>query len=82
MVQLVIDFWTDGIAPEGIGYIVPKTAWDHGAVNIRAKKIHGIRSQRPIIFNSFEDLPDAVLTALKQAGVTLVPAGGASNAPE
>ena len=71
MVQVVLDFWTDGIAPEGKGYIVPKVAWDYGAVNVRAKKAHGIKSTEAVLFNSLDDLTDVVRTAIDQAGITL-----------
>ena len=70
-IQVVVSFWTDDIAREGPGYIVPKLAWDYGMVDIRAKKAHGIGSAEPVPFNSFDELPSAIKTAVERSGVTL-----------
>ena len=71
-IQARIYFWTDGIAPEGSGYVEPEAAWNYGTVDIKANKAHGVKSQNdPVPFNSFEDLPAAVEQALARVGVVL-----------
>lgn len=67
-IKVQINFWTDNIAPKG--YIKPKHCWPSGMVTVPANPAHGIRSQDPIPFNKFEDLPDAIQQALEEAGVT------------
>ena len=75
-IQVRVHFWTDGIASEGRGYVQPRVAWDYGSVDVKANKTHGIRAQAsPVLFNRFDDLPQAVLTAVQQADVELRPSG-------
>ena len=65
-------FWSDGIAPEGAGYVEPKVASKTGTVDIKANKAHGIPSQAdPIPFDSYEDLPVALEQALARVGIVL-----------
>ena len=72
-IQVVVDFWTDGIAPEGRGHILPKTGWQAGAVSMRARKAHGIAAGEAIPFNSIDELTDVIKRAISRAGVELQP---------
>jgi hypothetical protein len=69
MIALTVKFWTNNIAPGG--RIEPRHAWTSGTVRVDANAAHGIRSGRPVPFNSLLSLPAAIERVLVQHQVTL-----------
>lgn len=70
MIEIKVRFWTDNIA-EDQKKILPKHAWPGGVVRIARNKAHGIKPEKPIIFNSLMDLPYAIEKVLINQGIKL-----------
>jgi hypothetical protein len=68
-----IRFFTDRIAESGGGFVKPGQAWFQGDVGFRPNPAHGIKSigSDPIMFNSPEELVEAILKAARKQGVTV-----------
>jgi hypothetical protein len=70
MIEVKIKFWTNNIAAEK-GKVVAKNAWQSGVVAVRANKLHGIRSQKPLPFHSLAQLSYVIEKALTRSGIKL-----------
>lgn len=70
MISLDVKFWTDGIA-EDSDKIVAKHEWIHGIVRLNSNTSHGIKSGKPIPFNSLCELPAKIEDLLIEEEVTL-----------
>ncbi|TMK96670.1 MAG: hypothetical protein E6G40_10550 [Actinobacteria bacterium] len=73
-----VRLWTNNIADGGEGYVDPGHAWFAGDVGFRSNKAHGISStSNPIMFNSPDELVDAIRKAAVAQGVVLMDSDGA-----
>ena len=70
MIEVKVRFWTDNIAEEP-GKILPKHAWPGGVVRMERNEPHGIKPQKPVIFNSLMDLPFAIEKVLVNHDIIL-----------
>jgi hypothetical protein len=71
-IQVIINLWTDGIAPPG--HIRPRHAWNTGTVRVKTNSAHRITSRTPAPFGDhrgLKELPVVVSRVLKRAGVKL-----------
>jgi hypothetical protein len=65
-IEVTVAFWTND-------HNEAKTCWDHGVVRVPANQRHGIKgTQKPTLFNSFEELGAVILTKLEEAEVRVV----------
>jgi hypothetical protein len=70
MIELKVRFWTNDISPKK-GKVDPKHAWTSGVVRMQTNALHGIASQRPVLFHSLLALGAAIEKTLKQQGIVL-----------
>lgn len=71
MIELVVRFWTDTIAPPG--KVRKKHGLTGGFVRIRSNKTHGIKGQKAIPFNSLPELGGVIENVLILNGIKLFP---------
>jgi hypothetical protein len=69
-IEVTIRFWTDGITTKK-NSIIPKHAWDYGAIYLHQNGTHGIKPASPKPFNSILDLTSVLSQVLVQHGITL-----------
>ena len=69
---ITIRFWTDFSKDDGSIGIIQKQAWAAGSLYLRASKSHGIVSDKPVMFNSLEELIVKLDELLRKQEVTLV----------
>jgi hypothetical protein len=69
MIEVKIRFWTNDLGPKG--QIIPKHAWDAGAVRMEPNAAHGITSRTPIPFNSLLGVSACIEKLLLQHGIVL-----------
>ena len=68
-IQVKIDFFTDGFAPQG--QVEQRQAWAAGVVSVKANQAHGIRGGINQPFNRMSEIPLAIETVLERASVHL-----------
>jgi hypothetical protein len=71
MIEIRIRLWTDSIAKDAKGMIVPKHAWDAGVVMLQRNESHSISPRDPLPFNGFADLPSKIEKVLLDQGVKI-----------
>lgn len=71
MIEVKVRFWTDNLADKGS--VIPKHAWTSGVVRIVANETHGIKSSRPLPFNSLLEIGSAIEKVLIEQEVVLYP---------
>lgn len=72
MIEIRVRLWTNDLAG-GKGKIRPKHAWSSGVVRMSANPAHGIRPQKPRLFNSTAELSGVIERVLIEHGVRLHP---------
>jgi hypothetical protein len=72
MIEIKIRLWTDGIADEE-DHIFPKKAWDSGVIYVTPNDLHGIKSNSPVVFNSFGSILKTLEKVLISQGIQLWP---------
>ena|SRR3972149_6249694 len=69
---VTIRFWTDFAKQDGTKIVVPKQGWAAGSLYVRASRLHGIKSESPVLFNNLDELMTKLDQLLKQHDISLV----------
>jgi len=70
MIEIKVRFWTGEISRTK-GTVEPRHCWDAGTVGIKPNKLHGIKWQKSIPFNSLMGISQAVEMMLVRAGIRI-----------
>jgi hypothetical protein len=71
MIEVCVRFFTDKIAPHG--KVLPKHAGAVGMVRATANGLHGIKTTKPVPFNSLMEISSAIEQVLINNGIKLHP---------